>query len=151
MLPDRSESQKYELGDLAREAAEVEKTRKAGERLDGCAVGHSRRRRPDGANRARAASTHSREETETIYSEMELAVGAAPVSQEQAGLKVAARRFPIFIIFGMELKKLTVRFTSWPQRVQHWLAQTGRRSAFGVGNDFGRKTSPGASQPASGA
>jgi DNA polymerase-1 len=105
--PNRS---KYELGDLAREAAEVEKSTKP---ADGWtdAQWHTAVAADLTAQTARVLHQRILEKKlETIYSEMELPLAPLLFRMEQAGLKVdRATLSDLSNFLGMELKKLTVK------------------------------------------
>jgi DNA polymerase-1 len=105
--PNRS---KYELGDLAREAVEVEKTAKPAEgwtdaQWDTAAVAD--------LTGQTARVLHQRileKKLETIYSEMELPLAPLLFRMEQAGLKVdRATLSDLSNFLGLELKKLTIK------------------------------------------
>ncbi|MEP6742720.1 MAG: DNA polymerase I, partial [bacterium] len=105
--PSRS---KYELTDLAREAAEVEKTEKP---ADGWTDVHWETAVAADLTAQTARVLHQRileKKLETIYSEMELPLAPLLFRMEQAGLKVdRATLSDLSNYLGMELKKLTVR------------------------------------------
>jgi DNA polymerase-1 len=105
--PSRS---KYDLGDLAREAAEVERTTKPANgwtdlQWDTAVAADLT------AQTARVLHQRILEKNlETIYSEMELPLAPLLFSMEQAGLKVdRATLSDLSNFLGMELKKLTVK------------------------------------------
>jgi DNA polymerase I len=105
--PNRS---KYELNDLAREAAEIEITEKP---VDGwSAVQWETAMAADLTTRT-ARVLHQRileKKLETIYTEMELPLAPLLFRMEQAGLKVdRATLSDLSNYLGMELKKLTIK------------------------------------------
>jgi DNA polymerase-1 len=105
--PNRS---KYELGDLAREAAEVEKSTKP---QDGWKDVQWDTAVAADLTMQTARVLHQRileKKLETIYSEMELPLAPLLFRMEQAGLKVdRATLSDLSNFLGMELKKLTVK------------------------------------------
>ena len=105
--PNRS---KYELGDLAREAAEVEKTAKP---ANGWTDAQWDTAVAADLTAQTARVLHQRileKKLETIYTEMELPLAPLLFRMEQAGLKVdRATLSDLSNFLGMELKKLTVK------------------------------------------
>jgi DNA polymerase-1 len=105
--PNRS---KYELGDLAREAAEVEKTTKP---ANGWTDAQWNTAVAADLTAQTARVLHQRileKKLETIYTEMELPLAPLLFRMEQAGLKVDRTTLSDLSNFlGMELKKLTVK------------------------------------------
>ena len=105
--PNRS---KYELNDLAREAAEVEK---AGQPLDGWTSLQWETAAAADLTAQTARVLHQRileKKLETIYTEMELPLAPLLFRMEQVGLKVdRATLSDLSNFLGLELKKLTVK------------------------------------------